>query len=216
MFQRLKKYFFSGLAVFLPLALAVYAFIWLMNFVESLLGKYLKPFFLEYYDFYFWGFGILILLLLVLFSGFLITHYFGRIMHRMTEKIVLSVPLLGMIYPAFKEISKFVFQEKAHFDKVVLAEWPCRGAYVLGFLTNPTTRRISDKIGKKLSNVMIPNVPNPLTGFVVMIPDELITPLDITVEEAVKIIVSGGVMNLENNESSEDLDDFPTQDPPRH
>ncbi len=213
MFKRLKKYFFSGLAVFLPLVLAIYVFVWLMNFVESLLGKYLKPFFLENYDFYFWGFGILILVLLILFSGFLITQYFGRIMHRMTEKLVLRVPLLGMIYPAFKEISKFFFLEKARFDKVVLVEWPCKGAYVVGFLTNPVALRIADKVGKKLSHVMIPKVPNPLTGFVVLVPDELITPLDITVEEAVKIIVSGGVMNLENIQSPDEADDFPTQDP---
>ena len=213
MLRRLKKYFFSGLAVFLPMALAIYVFVWLMNFLESILGKYLKPLFLEYYDFYFWGLGILILVLLILFSGFLITQYFGKVMHRVMEKLVLRVPLLGMIYPAFKEISKFFFQEKAHFDKVVLVEWPRPGAYVLGFLTNPTSPRIADKVGKKLSNVMVPHVPNPLTGFLLMVPDELITPLDISVEEAVRIMVSGGVMNLENIETSEDIDDFPTQDP---
>ena len=214
MFGRLKKYFFSGLAVFLPLVLAIYVFVWLMNFVESLLGKYLKPFFLEYYDFYFWGLGILILVLLILFCGFLVTHYFGRVIHRTTERLVLQVPLLGTIYPAFKEISKFFFQEKARFEKVVLAEWPSQGTYVIGFLTNPTTPRISDKIGKKLSNVMVPHVPNPLTGFLVLLPDDRITPLDITVEEAVRIIVSGGVINLEHVESAEDLHDAPTKKSP--
>jgi len=213
MLRRLKKYFFSGLAVFLPMALAIYVFVWMMNFVESLLGKYLKPFFLEYYDFYFWGFGILILLLIILFSGFLITQYFGKMIHRATEKMVLGVPLLGTIYPAFKEISKFFFQEKARFEKVVLVEWPGKGNYVIGFLTSSTTPRISNKIGKKLSNVMIPNVPNPLTGFVVMVPDENITPLDITVEEAVKIVVSGGVINLEGIQTQDEIDGFPTQDP---
>jgi uncharacterized membrane protein len=131
-------------------------------------------------------------------------------MHRTTEKLVLQVPLLGMIYPAFKEISKFFFQEKARFEKVVLVEWPCKESYVIGFLTSSTTVRISNKVGKKLSNVMIPKVPNPLTGFVVMVPDELITSLDITVEEAVRIIVSGGVINLEQVERAEDLDDLAT------
>lgn len=212
MLRRLKKYFFSGLAVFLPLVLAVYVFLWFMNFLESLLGKYLKPFFLEYYDFYFWGLGILMLVLLVLFSGFLITHYFGKVLHRSAEKLILRVPLLSVIYPAFKEVSNFFFQEKARFEKVVLLEWPSRGMYVLGFLTNASTPRISDKVGKKLSNVMIPNVPNPLTGFVVMVPDEFITPLDIKVEEAVRIIVSGGVINLDQIRSEEGIDDFPPQD----
>jgi uncharacterized membrane protein len=137
-------------------------------------------------------------------------------MHRAAEKLVLQVPVLGMIYPAFKEISKFFFQEKAHFEKVVLAEWPSKGSYVIGFITNPTTVRINDKVGKKLSNVMIPNVPNPLTGFVVMLPDELITPLDITVEEAVKIIVSGGVINLDHVETAEDPDDLTTFESPKN
>lgn len=212
----MKKYFFSGVAVVLPLALAVYVFIWLLNFVDGLLGRYLKPLLLEYYDTYFWGTGIVLLVILTLLSGFLITQYFGRVGHRMMEKMVVQIPLLGLIYPAFKEVSQFFFQEKTHFERAVLVEWPRQGAYLLGFVTNPTTSKISDKVGKKLTNVMIPNVPNPLTGFVIMVPDELITPLDITVEEAVKIVVSGGVINLENTKNEDDIDDLPASSSPQN
>ncbi len=216
MVRRLRKYFLSGLAVFLPLTLAVYVFVWLMNFVEKLLGKYLKPLFLEYYDFYFWGIGILVLVLLILFGGFLITHYFGKVMHRVAEKLVLKVPLLNTIYPAFKEISKFLFRsQKVNIQKVVMVQWPRPGVYVVAFLTNTTSERIARHTGKKLCNVMIPSVPNPLTGFAVMIPEDEITPLDITIEEAVKIIVSGGVINLDEPQELEDTEDADEPAPPR-
>ncbi|MBF0330445.1 MAG: DUF502 domain-containing protein [Candidatus Omnitrophica bacterium] len=208
--RRLKKYFFSGLAVFLPLSLAIYVCVWLLNFTESLLGKYLKPLFLEYYDFYFWGIGIVCLLVIILFCGFVVTQYFGRFLHRAAERLVLKVPLLGTIYPAFKEIADFLFRDKANqIQQVVLAEWPSPGVYILGFLTNMTSSKVSDKVGLKLLNIMIPHVPNPLTGFVVMLPENRVKFLDISVEEAMKIIVSGGVINGEasvNAKQDDDLD----------
>ncbi|MEI8011444.1 MAG: DUF502 domain-containing protein [Candidatus Omnitrophota bacterium] len=192
----LKKYFISGLAVFVPLALALYVFVWVMNFAEGLLGKYLKPFFIENYDFYFWGMGIIILVAVILLCGFFIANYFGKMIHRAAERIVLRIPLLGSIYPAFKEIASFMFTEHSrNIQQVVMVEWPCKGMYMIAFLTNKTTDRIAVKIGRKMSNVMIPHVPNPLVGFVVMVPDEDIVPLPLTIEEAVKIIVSGGVIN---------------------
>jgi len=205
----LKKYFFSGLAVFLPLSLAIYVCVWLMNFTESLLGKYLRPFFIENYDFYFWGLGIIVLVTIILFCGFLVRQYFGLAFHRATERLVLRIPLLGTIYPAFKEIAAFLFREKAtHIQQVVMVAWPSDHAYVLGFLTNTTASKLSDKVSRKLYNVMIPKVPNPLTGFVVMMPEEKIIRLDISVEEAIKIIVSGGVINGEVPVNAELTDDF--------
>ena len=209
--RRLKKYFFSGLAVFVPLTLAIYVFMWLMNFAESLLGKYLKPFFLENYDFYFWGLGIIILVAVILFCGFLVTQYFGRVIHRAAEYLVLKVPLLGTIYPAFKEIAQFLFREKAsQIQQVVLAEWPSPGVYIIGFMTNTASTRVSDKVGRKMLNIMIPHVPNPLTGFLVLLPEDRVKMLDITVEEAIKIVVSGGVINGDTPVNTEMADENET------
>ncbi len=207
MMRLLRQYFFSGLAVFVPLALAIYVFVWIMNFAESLLGKYLKPFFLEYYDFYFWGLGIIILVTLILFCGFVIANYFGKALHRVAERIVLRIPLLGSIYPAFKEIATFMFREHSkNIQQVVMVEWPCKGMYMIAFRTNKSADRIIAKLGRKMSNVMIPHVPNPLVGFVVMVPDEDIVPLPLTIEEAVKIIVSGGVINGDDPCHAESFD----------
>jgi uncharacterized membrane protein len=196
MFKRFKKYFFSGLAVFLPMGLTIYVFIWVLNFAESIFGRYLRPFFLDYYDFYFWGLGIIVLLLIILFCGFLVTNYFGRQLQATTEKLMLRIPLMANIYPAFKEIAKFIFRDKkARVERVVLVEWPRKGCYSIGFLTNTAPKQVTEKLNLKLVNVLIPTVPNPLTGFVIMFPEAEVISLPITVEEAVKIIVSGGVVN---------------------
>ena len=204
--RRVKKYFFSGLAVFLPLGLTIYVCIWFLNFTESLVGKYLKPFLLENYDFYIWGLGILVLVVLILFFGFVVTNYFGRAVHRMTERVLMRIPVMGSIYPAFKEIARFIFKEedpRARPQQVVLVEWPRPGIYVLGLLTNVTSPVICSAAGKELVNVLIPKVPNPLTGFVVMVPREDVINIPISVEEAVRIIVSGGVLDP-HGQNSED------------
>ena len=198
MLRRLKKYFFSGLAVFLPAVLTIYVGVMLLNFAESILGRYLKPFLLEYYDFYIWGIGIFLLAFLIVFAGFLVTSFFGRTIHRVTEQTLLQLPLLGNIYPAFKEIAKFIFREESggkRPEQVALVQWPTKGAYTIGFLTNKTTDEICRKAGRELVNVLIPTVPNPLTGFIAMLPREEVIPLNLSVEEAVQIIVSGGVVD---------------------
>jgi uncharacterized membrane protein len=195
MLHLFKKYFFSGLAVFLPIGLTVYVFIWVLNFAESIFGRYLRPFFLDYYDFYFWGLGIIVLLAIILFCGFLVTNYFGRALQAMTEKLLLRIPLMANIYPAFKEIAGFIFREKAaKFDKVVLVEWPRKGVYTIAFMTNAAPRVVMDKLGREMVNVLVPTVPNPVTGFIMMFPKEDVTPIDMSFEEALRVIVSGGVL----------------------
>ncbi len=198
MFRRIKKYFFSGLAVFLPVVLTIYVCIWVLNFAENIFGKHLRPFFLNNYDFYFWGIGIAVLITIILFCGFLITNYFGRSVHRFAEGLLMRIPVMGSVYPAFKEIARFLFREedaKGAVQQVVLVEWPHDGIYTIGFLTNKTNKVICDAAGRELVNVLIPTVPNPLSGFIMMFPRAKVTDLPLTIEQAVKIIVSGGVVD---------------------
>ncbi len=196
--SRLKKYFFSGLAVFLPFILTIYVCVWFLNFAESIFGKYLRALLLEKYDFYIWGLGILVLVFLILCSGFIVANYFGRTIHRATENLMMRVPVMGSIYPAFKEIAKFIFRESDGISlpqQVVVIQWPRLGLYTIGFLTNKTSKVITDTVGKEMVNVLIPHVPNPLSGYFMMVPVSEIIPVSLTVEEAIKIIVSGGVVD---------------------
>ncbi len=112
MWHRVKKYFFSGLAVFLPLGLTIQVFLWALKFSDNILGGSLRQYLQRNYHFDFPGFGILILVSAILFCGFLVTNYFGRVLHRSIDRLMMQIPLIATIYSAFKEIAQFFFQEK--------------------------------------------------------------------------------------------------------
>ena len=96
-----------------------------------------------------------------------------------------------------KQIVNFFFMSKGHSEtqRVVLVEYPCKGIYSMGFVTNRSDKFIEEKIGKELLNILIPSVPNPLTGLIIIVPVNEVIFLDIGIEEAVKFFVSGGVVN---------------------
>jgi len=196
MFTRIRRYFLSGLVVFVPLALSVYLFILLINVADGLLGKFLKPYFYEELGFYPRGVSIVIGVLGIILIGFLATNYFGRKIHGFFEKIVLKLPFFRQVYPAAKEMAIFLFsRDRLAFKQVVIIEYPRQGIYSFGFLTNETSKPICDLTGREMYNIFIPSAPGPLTGYVVMVPRKHVTMTDITVEDAIKYIVSGGVVN---------------------
>ena len=196
MWSRLRRYFVSGLVVFLPLALTVYLFILTLDVADSIFGKYIEPYFFREFGFYFQGISIVILLLIILLIGFLATNFFGRKIHNIFERVILKLPFFRQVYPAIKEISVFLFaRERPAFKQVVLVEYPRKGVYSIGFLTSDTSRRLAQYMGKEMCNVFVPSAPGPLTGYVLMVPKEELAFPEVTVEEAVKLIVSGGVVN---------------------
>lgn len=195
--KKLKKYFISGLLVFLPLTLTVYLFIWVLSFTDGLLGKYIEPYFLREFGFYVEGLSIIIGVCLIVLIGFLATHYLGRKIYLRVEKILVKLPFFRQVYPSLKEIAFFVFsRDRMALKQVVFVEYPRKGLYTLGFLTNETDAKIARSIsGGEMCNVLIPSVPNPLTGYVVIVPKDEIILSDMTIEEAIKFMVSGGVIN---------------------
>jgi uncharacterized membrane protein len=197
MFSRLRRYFISGLIVFLPLTLTAYLFVWTVNFADNILGKFIQPYFKETFGFYFDGLGIVVGVWLIVIIGFLATNFFGRKLHDAFEKMILKLPFFRQVYPAIKEMALFLFsRERLRFKQVVIVEYPRKGVYAFGFLTNEqTTKRACDKVGKDLCNVFLPSSPSPVTGFVLMVPRKELIPTDVSVEEAIKFNVSGGVVN---------------------
>ena len=198
--NKLKRYFISGLIVFLPLALTVKLLVLTFNFADSFLGKYLAPYLSREFGFYVRGLGIVLCLLLILLIGFLATNFLGAKFFPLLEKGLLRLPFFKQVYPAFKEISLFLFsRDKLAFKQVVLVEYPRVGLYSVGFLTNTTHKKISDKISPDLCYVFVPHTPSPLTGFLTIVPKkDLIFP-DITIEDAIKVVISGGVISLDSN-----------------
>lgn len=197
MLVKLRKYFFYGLAVFLPMALTIYLFILMVNFADSLIGKYIKPILIHELGFYIPGLGIVLCVVLITLIGFIFNNYLGRILQRWFEQIMMALPFTRQVYPAFKEIAYFLFnREKTTFQQVVIIEYPRKGLYSMGFMTNDTSRRITvqTKI-EEMVNVYIPSSPSPVTGYIIMVNKKDLMYPDMTVEEAIKFIISGGVVN---------------------
>lgn len=197
MLHKLRKYFISGFVVFLPIALTVYFFVLTINITDGFLGRYLKPYFYEYFGFYFRGVGIFVTVCLIVVTGFFVTNFFGRRIHIYVEGIFLKLPFFKQVYPALKEMAIFLFSQDQvkSFKQVVLVEYPRKGLYSYGFLTNETPVKICGKVKKELCNVFVPNSPSPFTGYVVLVPKDEIIFTDVTIEDAVKFIASAGVVN---------------------
>ncbi len=195
--SRLRKYFISGLIIFLPLALTINLLILTFNVADGWLGRYIEPYFSREFGFYFRGISILICILFILLIGFFASNFLGRRLVPFFEGLLLRIPVFKQIYPAFKEMSMFIFSahEKLSYQRVVLVEYPRKGLFSYGFLTSDAHEKISKVASAELCYVLIPTTPTPLSGFTILVPKrELIYP-DITIEEALKIIVSGGIVN---------------------
>ncbi len=205
MWQKLRNYFLSGLVIFLPAALTIYIFFLALNFLDARIARFLEPIILEKYGFYFEGIHrflfhflcILVLVYLIILIGVLARNFLGRKIYEIFEQILVKLPFFRQLYPAFKEISIFLFSRDrvASFKQVVMVEYPRKGIYSLGFLTNEAPAEVTDKINKEMANVFISTSPSPLTGFTIIVPRKDITVLDMSIEAAFKFIVSGGVVN---------------------
>ena len=192
-----RKYFFTGLLIVLPILITIYLFVTLFLFFDNILGRYIAHLTVATLGYRIPGLGLLVFLLLIFLTGFFATNFIGRKFLLYVESLWSKFPVIKKVYPAAKQITKFLFGQnvQGHVQKVVLVEFPRKGTYALGFVTNHSDKTISAKAGRDLLNVLIPHVPSPWSGMLILVPVEEAVFLDITIEEAIKIIVSGGVLN---------------------
>ncbi|NQT02242.1 MAG: DUF502 domain-containing protein [Planctomycetes bacterium] len=122
----------------------------------------------------------------------------GRTLWRMVEKFIMNTPVLSKVYPYVKQVTDFLFaqeeQERIPFSRVVAVEYPRQGIWSVGFVTGSGLEKVVDNVRKEFLTVLIPTSPTPFTGFVVMAPKEQTIDLDMTIEEAFRFTVSGGVI----------------------
>jgi len=190
--NRLKRYLLTGLIVLLPVVLTAYVFITIFRFADGILGRFIEGLI----GFYIPGIGLILSLVIVLLIGFLTTVLLGRRIFIVIENIFLRFPLVRQIYPSAKQIINFIFsKDRPRFRKVVLIEYPRKGIWSIGFITNETPQKIKTKTGEDLLNVFIPSSPGPITGYIMFVPKKDIIFLDMTVEDGLKLIISGGVVN---------------------
>lgn len=202
-----KKTLLTGLIAFLPIA----GTLWLLKIIiytaEGLFEGLIPPQFRteELLGFHIPGMGILAALILVFLVGLFARLYIGKRMLAYGDRLFAKVPLGRGIYNAIKQFLNTVTGEgKKSFRQVVLVEYPSSGIFALGFLTGWTGGEVQAKTQERVANVFLPTTPNPTSGYLLMFPESKMTLLDMSVEDAFKFIVSGGVVvqPLQSKENS--------------
>jgi uncharacterized membrane protein len=187
--SRLRTWFIAGLIVFLPVVVTFSIIAWLFRIVDGLLGRLLPALVGRAIP----GLGLVTSIVVIFIIGALATNVLGRRVVGLFERLLLRVPLARSIYSATKSISDTLFlQRRAAFRRPVLVEWPRRGTYSIGFVTGSTDGLPA---GGRALNVFVVSTPNPTTGFVMLVPERDAVALDMSVEDALKIVMSGGIVS---------------------
>ena len=213
----LKKYIIAGLLVWLPFAATVVIVKLLIDLLDKtilLLPPEWHP--VALIGFSIPGFGIILALSILLLTGMLAANLFGRRFVEIWERILNKIPLVRSIYSSIKQISNTIFDPSGKsFRKVVMLQYPKKGLWSIGFLTNDNVGDEMSAVDDRLVAVFIPTTPNPTSGFIVMVRNDEITELDMSVEEGFKFIISIGVIipdgtartELERNKVAQSLAD---------
>jgi uncharacterized membrane protein len=195
--HKLNHYFFTGLLVVVPIVLTVVVVVWLIRFMDrfliAVLPEALRP--EQLYGVPVPGIGIVATLLLILLIGVLVANIFGRSLVTFSERLVDRIPLVKSIYTLFKQVSDTVLnRDRGAFRKVVLIEYPRLGIWAVAFVTGVTKGEVQQVTAKNLVNVFVPTTPNPTSGFYILVPEDEMIELTMSVEEAFKLIISGGMV----------------------
>ncbi len=217
MINKFKSYFYTGLIALLPIVLTVYIFNWIVGIMMTLLGnsfitiiiKELLGRFVEEGDTeYYFQLLVYVISLITMVSGTCIVGFilkivfFARIIKNVKE-VVLKIPLIKQVYTTISQIIEITMSDREKsYEKVVMVEYPRKGIYSIGFLTSENNFIVSEAIEseEKLYNVFIPTSPNPTSGMFIIVPAKDVKLLDVKIDDAVKMIISGGVILPEKKE----------------
>mgnify|MGYP000896817375 FL=1 len=197
--KRLRNYFISGLLFWIPLALSVLLIKFFLEIVNNLVPTRLLPESLLNLDTTIPGSGIVLVILVILITGALVTNILGRKLLDLWERALNKIPGFRNIYNALKKISSTVLNTSSDsFRKAFLIQYPSKGIWVIAFQSGDYKGEVESIIGKDVINLFVPTTPNPTSGFFVMIPKKDAVELQMSVEEAFKLVISAGVVTPEN------------------
>jgi uncharacterized membrane protein len=211
LFARWRSSFLTGLAVTLPALLTLAAVKWLIGTISSVtdvllffLPRSLTHEGLVYpHDgkgpmFWYWSLMALVLAVVLISAvGVLARYYIGKKIIDWTDRVLRRVPFLNKIYSAIKQVNDAFSGNKHSFKTVVLVEFPREGIYSIGFLTSEQRDEVQQKTREKVVCVFVPTTPNPTSGFLILVPEDKVTKLDMSVADGIKYIVSLGSLSPE-------------------
>lgn len=192
----LRSYLLAGLVVWTPILITI----WILQFIIELLDSSIALLPESYQPDHVLGidipgFGVVFSLVVLLLTGVLVTNYLGQRLVRWSEAFLDKIPLVRSIYNTSKQMMQAIFSTNSNaFRKVVLVEYPRKDMWTLAFQTSDTVSVVEKEIADNLISVFVPTTPNPTAGFLLMVSKEQTKELSITVDEALKYIISLGVM----------------------
>jgi uncharacterized membrane protein len=195
---KLQRYFLAGLVAVVPISLTVLVVRWTITLMDQLLLRFIPQ---RYWPEVLFGFalpgiGLLATFLLILLVGVLVTNYFGRSLLHLSERIMGRIPLVKGIFGLFKQVADTVLSaDREGFRKVVLIEYPRRGIWSVGFVTGTSQGEVQRMTEQRMINVFMPTTPNPTSGYYILVPEQDARELNMTVDEAFKLIISGGMVS---------------------
>ena len=197
--KRLRNYFISGLLFWIPLALSVLVIKFFLEVINNIVPARFLPESLLNLDTNIPGSGIALVVLIILITGALVTNILGRKIVELWERILNKIPGFRNIYNALKKISSTVLNTSSEsFRKAFLIQYPSKGIWVIAFQSGDYKGEVENIIGEDVINLFVPTTPNPTSGFFVMMPKKDAYELNMSVEEAFKLVISAGVVTPEN------------------
>ncbi|MCX6825791.1 MAG: DUF502 domain-containing protein [candidate division Zixibacteria bacterium] len=188
----LRRQFLSGVLVVVPLILTYVVLRFLFEAVDGILS----PLVLRLFGYNIPGLGIIATILIILLTGFLTRNIIGSTLFHFGDRMLGKMPIIRIIYLAAKQLIEAVtIPNVKAFREVVMIEYPRNGLYAIGFVTTHIKFKGGLKEDEKLIGVFIPSTPTPMTGIVIFIAEEEVTCLNISVEEGLKLAVSGGIVS---------------------
>ncbi len=193
----LRRYFLTGLIVLLPVVVTV-SVLWRFFFaLDDILGRFVETYLGRSVP----GVGLVALIALILGIGAIASNFLGKRVIRIGEQLVARVPLMGWIYRTTKQLfSTFLEERGQSFRKVVLVNYPHKGTYSVAFVTSESPTQIEGSLGKGFVTVFLPTTPNPTSGFLLVVPAEDIVPMNLSVDEGLRLVISAGALS-ENGDS---------------
>jgi len=192
----LRRYLIAGLLIWVPLGVTLFVIQLLVGFMDKVLlflpDRYRPDAVL---GFHVPGLGIVLTTAVVLVTGMLVANFFGRRLLALWEALLARIPLVRSIYTSVKQVTATIFSTGGNsFRKVLLIQYPRAGLWTIAFHTGSVLEEVRTKTGRDVVNVFVPTTPNPTSGFFLIVPRSEVIELEMSIEEAVRLIMSMGVI----------------------
>ena len=189
--NHLKDKFLTGLIVVIPIGITIFILKFLFNFADGLLGSYLDSLFsiIFHHEFHIPGLGMITGAVVIYLAGLLATNVLGTQILKLGDELLSRIPIVKSIYSSSKQLTKVFKEGQSSYRRAVFVEWPRPGIKAIGFVTAEVERN-----GTRMVVVYVPTMPNPTSGFALFFPEDEVYECGMTVEDALKFVVSGGVV----------------------